>query len=135
MQSLVHRRMDKLLQALEEAAETARHDAGMEPVHQLRVATRRLSQSLKTFRKFYPGDEVRKVRKKLRAMRDAAAALRSRDIALKQLKAAQIAASGALAQKLRQEREAGVAVMGRVLKEWAKKEYPSRWREQLGTKG
>ena len=131
MRSLVRRRMDKLLEALEEAAATARHEAGVEQVHQLRVATRRLSQNLKTFKAFYPGGEVRKIRKKLRGMRDAAAELRSRDIAQEQLKAARLA-EGVLGERLRQEREAGAATLRRMLAKWEKKGYPLRWHDQLG---
>lgn len=135
MQKLVDRRLNRLLGALDRAADTAREDASVEAVHSLRVATRRLSQNLRTFSAFVPEDGGKKVRKRLRGLRDIAADLRSRDIARQQLQAAGVALDGPLAQKLSHERDGAARRLSKELANWSKKGYPKRWRTTLRTKG
>lgn len=135
MRNLVHRRTDKLLQVLDEAAACARERDGVEEVHQLRVATRRLSQNLRTFRPFFARVEVRKVRKQLRALRDIAADLRSRDIALEQWRTAQLPTDAEFAKQLTETRQQASGRLREELTRWNSKKYPDRWRKRLGTRG
>ena len=53
-----------------------------EPIHDLRVATRRLQSCLKTFGKLFPARPVRKTLQRLRRMRALAGTVRDYDIAI-----------------------------------------------------
>ena len=132
MEKFVRRRLRKLLKALGEAADNARARVDEETIHQLRVATRRLSQNLKTFAVFFAKSDVKKVRRRLRTLRDLAAELRSRDIAQKQLASAGLSSEGILARSLREERDAEVAQLNEELSHWSRRRYPQRWIHTLG---
>jgi CHAD domain-containing protein len=61
---------------------TTADDAHPEAVHKLRVSIRRLQQSLRLFRPYFPKQGAKRVRKQMRSIMKAAGELRNRDIAL-----------------------------------------------------
>lgn len=121
-----------LLDRLAETASAAREEQGEKQVHELRVATRRLSQNLRTFASFLPEGKGAKVRKRLRKMRDVAGEIRSRDIALAQMSAAKVPETSELAEKMRQDRARACEGLSAELARWEQKRYPKRWQRSLG---
>jgi CHAD domain-containing protein len=93
-------RLHRLAQQVELAAESA--EAG--PIHDLRVAIRRLSRCLRVFAQFYPADSRRKLRRRLRVLMDAAGAVRDLDIAIALLGESGIPPRTVVVARLRAER-------------------------------
>ncbi len=103
-----------------------------EVVHDLRVSIRRFNQGTRVFRQFFPAREVKKIRRRLRAIMDAAAAVRDRDIALEACAAASVPDSSPLRGELAAQRQAAETEMRDLLKRFEARDYSSRWRARLG---
>jgi CHAD domain-containing protein len=103
-----------------------------EVVHDLRVSIRRFNQGTRVFRQFFPAREVRKIRRRLRSIMDAAAAVRDRDIALELCATAALPDSSPLRRGLAAQRQASEAEMRDLLKRFEARDYSSRWRARLG---
>jgi len=88
-----------------------------EPIHDLRVAIRRLSQCLREFRQFFPRHKA--VRRRLSRLMDVAAQIRNRDIAIQLIgeREQEIVAA------LRREREQARRKMVRALDRWRRRDY------------
>ena len=76
----------ELVASVVENIYTAADNPEAEAVHKLRVSIRRLQQSLRLFKQFFPKKGSKQVRKQMRAIMQAAGELRNRDIALALLK-------------------------------------------------
>jgi len=114
-----------------QAARVSR-DCGAEAVHDLRVSIRRLNRCLRTFADFYPGHAWKRIRRKLRALMEAAGAVRDRDIALVLMAAAGLPADSPGCDALRGERDQAAARLAAALAQWRQNRYSRRWREELG---
>src|SRR5450432_792628 len=79
-------------------------DSGPVAVHDLRVATRRFSRSLRLFAQFYPAGSWKKIRRQLTDLMEAAGGVRYRDIALQLLAEAGVPREAATAIRLEEER-------------------------------
>ncbi len=101
-----------------------------EPIHDLRVATRRLQSCLKIFGKLFPARPVRKTLQRLRRMRALAGTVRDYDIAI----ALAIESSdreGRLVNHLRARRSEAADAFAARLKSWPKPGSIERWRADL----
>lgn len=93
-----------LLHRLAQQARLAEESAEAGPIHDLRVAIRRLSRCLRVFAQFYPAGSRRKLRGRLRILMDAAGAVRDLDIAIALLAEAGVPRCTAVLARLAVER-------------------------------
>jgi CHAD domain-containing protein len=106
--------------------------AGDEAVHDLRVAIRRLSGCLRTFSDFYPGRARKRVRRRLRALMDAAGEVRDRDIAVKILSQSGVPQDAPVFTKLKEERTEAARHLSREVHHLRQRSFSRGWREELG---
>jgi CHAD domain-containing protein len=113
----VARLLDRLEQQIAKAAESH----GPEEVHDLRVAIRRLTQALVTFKRYFPGKVRKELRGRLRAVMKAAGPVRDSDIALKFLLNAEEPDTAELRRKLRAARKESAAMLDTELIGWRRR--------------
>jgi len=90
-------------------------DPGVDPVHDLRVAIRRLSQALRIFADLFDAKEARRMRRSLKPVLDAAAVARDLDVGAELLLQEGLLDTHALLVRMHAERErAALALIGRV---------------------
>jgi CHAD domain-containing protein len=102
-------------------------DPGVDPVHDLRVAIRRLSQALRMFAHLFDAKEARRMRRSLKPVLDAAAVARDLDVGEELLLQEGLLDTHPLLSGMRAERErAALALLGRVylLKS---EDLPTQW--------
>lgn len=132
MKGFAGRHLSRLLNRVAfEAARTAR-SPDPDAVHDLRVAARRFGVTLWSFRPFLPARDVKRVRKQLRQLRIATAAVRDRDIAIDLFKLAGVAPSAPACARLLRERKETESALVEFLSRWHRRGFSSRWREALG---
>jgi CHAD domain-containing protein len=102
-----------------------------ENIHRLRVAIRRLTETLRVFVAAFPEKEARKVRRQLRKIMKAAGAVREVDIAIGLAAAAGIPENAALFTALRYERERAARLLEESVRRAYRRNVTSRWREEL----
>ena len=111
------------------------HHAGRandpEAVHDLRVSIRRFNQGMRVFGEFFPGREMKKVRRRLREIMKAAAKVRDRDVALELYARARLSAAAPLAVATASQREESGRELRDLLKQFETRNYSSRWRAWL----
>ena len=117
----VQQLLDRVVFELHKCARTP----GVETVHDLRVAIRRLTQALRVFREFVSPAAHKEIRKKLKDVMDAAAEVRDRDIALELCDEAQIGEDAALRLQLLNERTSAKRNLTRLLRRRAR--ASERW--------
>ena len=102
-------------------------DPGEEPVHDMRVAIRRLSQALRTFSALFPAREARTMRQALKPALAAAAVARDLDVGIEMLHKEELPAEHPLLGKMGAERRrAGLALVGQLYLLRAE-ELPASW--------
>ena len=132
MKRFAHRQLSRLLNNVAfEAARTAR-SPDPDAVHDLRVASRRFGVTLRSFRPFLPAAEVKRVRKQLRQLRVATAAVRDRDIALDLFRLARVVPSSPTCARLLRERKENESALVDFLGRWQRRSFSARWRDSLG---
>lgn len=90
-------------------------DPGVDPVHDLRVAIRRLSQALRIFADLFDAKEARRMRRALKPVLDAAAVARDLDVGSELLLEEGLPDTHSLLTRMHAERErAGLALLGRL---------------------
>ena len=105
------------------------HDPGA--IHDLRVSIRRFNQAMRAFGQFLPGREVKKIRRRLREIMDAAARVRDRDIALELCTEANLPETAPLRQTVADQRDRSQHELRNRLKRFEARDYSSRWRVRL----
>jgi len=125
--ALVAARLGDLAYRVQSAAANPDADA----VHDLRVAVRRFAQSLAVFKPLLPGEEVTRVRKRLRKVLVLAGEIRDRDIALEFLKEAGLYSQDKLWQKLASDRRRAEARLEGAVRQWQKSDFSAKWRSAL----
>lgn len=123
-------RIGALLEAFVQQLDRASRERDEEAIHDLRVSVRRLSESLRVFRQFFPPEAVKKVRRRLRRLMDFAAAVRDSDIALKLLAEAGMADTP-LTARVRSGRNEAERALHQEIRRWQRRDYPARWPERL----
>lgn len=90
-------------------------DTGEDPVHDLRVSIRRVSQALRTFGPLLPGKSAKKMRKAQKPALDDAAAVRDHDVCEALLIKCGLPEGHSLLGTMRAERDSGaLALLGQV---------------------
>jgi CHAD domain-containing protein len=100
-------------------------------VHDLRVAIRRFSQALRIFKTLLDAKAVKRMRRALKRVLDAAAAVRDLDVGMERLIAEGLPEEHAILEEMRAERRRGeLALRGRLL--LLESEEPERtWRPSI----
>jgi len=105
----------KVTTRLDKEIEGTIADPGEDPVHDLRVAIRRLSQALRMFAALMPAREARAMRQALKPALDAAAVARDLDVGMELLYSEELPAEHPLLAKMAAERRrAGLALTGQL---------------------
>lgn len=108
-------------------------DPGEDPVHDLRVAIRRLSQALRTFAAMFQAREARTMRQALKPALEAAAVARDLDVGTELLNKEGLPAEHPLLNKMAGERRrAGLALIGQLYLLRAQ-ELPAAWKPRYDT--
>lgn len=131
MHEYAHWQTAAVLRRLAKDAEKAARDGDAEAVHDLRVAIRRMNACLGLFAQFYPDGGRKELKKELKGLMQACAAVRDRDIALALLAEAGVPRGAAVAQRLAAERKDAARELRGVLKPWKDGRSPREWRVRL----
>jgi len=107
------------------------HDA--EAVHDLRVAIRRFSQTLRVFKPCLRGKQIRKIRRELKQMMDLAGEVRNLDIAIRLLLKPQRNAAAPLRSELCNLRRQSNRALAAFLKKWLERKSSLKWRQALAS--
>src|SRR5215831_4632416 len=118
----------RLLDTLAQQADVTAKTPGLENVHDLRVAVRRFTQALLTFRGVIPRRDARRVRRKLKVLKNRAGAVRDNDMACKTLGKCHAPGAPALLRKLAARRRGSAADLTAAIREWQELEPPERLR-------
>jgi len=102
-----------------------------ESIHDLRVAIRRFSQSITAFSSLLPKQEVKRIRKRLKRMMDAAGEVRERDIALAYLENAGVSADDPLRGRIASERALAERILVDKTRRWNRTSRSRKWRAGL----
>ncbi len=108
-----------------------RGDPGEEPVHDLRVVTRRALYALDLFRVLLEGPQFRRLRKRLRAVVAAGGTVRDRDVALALVASAGLSPSCELARALAVQRDVAAASLFRELERKRYRGFADRWSSRI----
>jgi len=100
-------------------------------VHDLRVSIRRLSQCLRIFADFYPGQGGKKLRRLMSDLMNAAAAVRDHDIALALATESGASPKSAVCQSLETERRQAAHRLTLKARRWNAKDFSRKWRARL----
>jgi len=107
--------LSKATTRLDREIERTIADPGEDPVHDMRVAIRRLSQTLRTFESLLPSREARTMRKALKPALAAAAVARDLDVGMELLRKEELPAAHPLLAKMSGERRrAGLGLIGQL---------------------
>jgi CHAD domain-containing protein len=131
MRKFSHSQVDALLRRLAAQVKRTAESAGVEAVHDLRVAIRRLSRALRLFAQFFPGKKWKRIRKELSYLMDAAAALRDSDVALELLEKAGVGKRAGASLALQSRRRTAEAKLREELQLWQARNFAHEWREAL----
>jgi CHAD domain-containing protein len=112
------------------AAKNGDHTA----VHDLRVAIRRFSRSLRVFAQFYPAGSWKRIRRQLADLMHAAGGVRDRDIALQLLAKAGEPQGDVLVVRLEEERRQAAVQLHHKLRRFRTGNFSRKWRSQLELK-
>ena len=123
--------MEKVFAELERASTHPDEEA----VHDLRVAIRRFSQALQVFAPLLPDKGVRKIRRRLKVVLDAAAAVRDLDVGMEAVADLGLPDEDSPMAAMREERKlAELFLLGQVYLLRAE-DHEKEWRHYLGWSG
>jgi CHAD domain-containing protein len=131
MKRYVAQQLSRLLGRLVFEMRRALRSPDPDAIHDLRVAGRRLTESLRMFRSLLPGRETHKIRRSLKKLRQVTSKLRDRDITLELFQKAGIKPSAPVCRRLATERAEAERALSELLKQWAKRDFSARWRTAL----
>jgi CHAD domain-containing protein len=100
-------------------------------VHDLRVAIRRFTQSLRVFHQYLSKGQARKIRRKLGRVMDLAGAVRDRDITLELVAQAKIAARSPLCIALKHARKEAERELLAAIRRSTRDNFSRKWRTRL----
>lgn len=131
MRQFVQLQTSERLKKLESELKTA-FDLPEDPdaIHDLRVAIRRLNQSLRVFSAWFDARRVKKFRGRLKNLMERCGAVRNCDIAMEVLKAAEWQ-DEAVSQGLEKERTYTHKKLRKTLQKWHHSHRAQRWRDKL----
>lgn len=120
----------KLLDDLATEMRRTAKSADVDPVHDLRVSVRRVSEGLRVFESQIP--KARRLRKEIKRIRERAAAVRDRDVTRQLLRRYRLPASDPACVYLQGQRDLAAAQLQEFLESELGKDHPSRWRRWIG---
>jgi triphosphatase len=100
-------------------------------VHDVRVAIRRFTQTIAVFEPYFPGKDIRKVRRRLKKIMVAAGELRNCDVALKFISKSRLSDLDQLESKLQSQRKESSRILISDLKRWTDRQMSLKWRAAL----
>jgi CHAD domain-containing protein len=109
----------RLLERLAFHVSDAAHSHAPDSVHDLRVAIRRFSQGLAVGKSCFDTRELKKIRRRLKAMMSLTGDVRDCDVAIKLVTGSKAADAGAVEAKLRSRRAAAQKSLLASLRHWA----------------
>jgi CHAD domain-containing protein len=121
----------KLLERLAYQVNHVVHSSDEDSIHDLRVATRRFTQSLSLFKGAFPAKEAKKIRRRLSELMDLSNAPRDCDIALKLMPKSELPGAKTLEPWIRARRKETLQVLLPRLRRWGARETSSKWRVAL----
>jgi CHAD domain-containing protein len=131
MREFVRQQTAILLRRFAFQVSRAARSGDADSIHDLRVATRRLSRCLRVFSQFYPDRSWKKIRRELADLRDRAGAVRDLDIALELLAAAGVPPRAAIAKRLRADRQKAAQELLLEVRRWKRRGFSRKWRLKL----
>jgi len=112
-----------------QVSRTARN-TDADSIHDLRVSIRRLSQCLRIFAEFYPGNAAKKLRRQMSDLMSAAAAVRDLDIAVELGAESGLSHDAPVIQSLETERRQAARRLALTARRW-NKDFSRKWRARL----
>lgn len=125
-------RARELMQKLGKEIENSRTHGDADAIHDLRVAVRRLSQCLDVFSGLFPPKSAKRVRKRIRRIRQLAGDVRDLDIALELIGKVSLPVPDGFPEGLRQQREHSYAALVQKLNRLEKRQRLVEWYRILG---
>jgi len=104
-----------------------------EAVHDLRVAIRTFTQTIRVFEPCFPGKEMRKIRRRLKKIMVPSGEIRNCDVALKLLAKSHLADAAHVRTKLHGRRTEFEHVLVGLLKRWMERKRSLKWRAALNS--
>jgi CHAD domain-containing protein len=129
--ALAAQSIDRLVSALVHQAGITARSSSIDNVHDLRVAVRRLSQALVTFRGVLPRRETKEIREKLKVLKDRAGDVRDCDMARKILDRCPVGGTAVLRGTIAVERRKAAAALRSAIRAWKAKTQVAGWRVAL----
>jgi len=121
----------RLLDRLALRVSAARHSPDEKAVHDLRVAIRRLTQSLVVLKPCFVSKEVKKIRRSLNGLMTLAGDVRDHDIALECLSKMDGPDISALDDEFSRRRHAAEKTLIAALNDWVNRKFSAKWRDRL----
>ncbi len=103
-----------------------------EAIHDLRVSIRRFEECVRVFRQYLPHGKVKKIRRALADLMEAASEVRNRDVALEYLQSARVQGDKELLEKIGEQRKACERDLRVALRDWVRDHTFRKWRTRLG---
>jgi CHAD domain-containing protein len=125
----------RLLERLAYRVNAAVHRHDEDSIHELRVATRRFTQSLTIFKDLYHAKDLKKIRRRLKNLMDLSSAVRDCDVAGELLKQSELPGAAAIQKPLGARRKEAVRMLLPNLRAWAARRTTSKWRAALTPNG
>jgi CHAD domain-containing protein len=100
-------------------------------IHDLRVAMRRFSRCLRAFAQFFPDRALKKVRREIAGLMDAAGTVRDCDMTLALLAEAGIHGPAGIVARLKMERRRASRDLSREIRRWQNGDFSRKWRTRL----
>lgn len=128
----VSRRLAHLVFELRKLTSTRKDsEARADAIHDIRVASRRLLQTLEAFAILFPDEEGTRVTRQLKQLLKLAGQARNCDIALDLVAGVGSPAVETLREGVRLLREERQRVLGELVRAWTREGFSARWREGL----
>jgi CHAD domain-containing protein len=121
----------KLLERLAYQINATVHSHHAEPIHDLRVATRRFQTALALFKGHFPARELKKIKRRLKDLMDFSSEVRDCDIAAKVLTKSGLPGAAPAKEKLAARRKESLAQLVAALRRWIARNTSQKWRAAL----
>lgn len=131
IREFAHERISHLLGRLAFEVRRGARSRDADAVHDLRVAIRRFTESLRTFRNLLPRGAVSKARRRLKEVMALAGEVRNRDIALELFRAAGVESGSPLTTRQAAARDRALVELQEALRRLHGRGFSSRWRTNL----
>jgi CHAD domain-containing protein len=129
--SFAKEKADKLLRRVDSQIARTMKVQGVDELHDLRVASRRLIRILSALAPCFPRGESKRMRRGLKRIMIQAGDIRDYDIAIHLINRMELPDSGTLVRQIQKRREQSATVLSASLDRWTARKLPARWRAAL----